>query len=134
MKKSELKNMIKECVKEVIFEEGVLSGIISEVAHGLQSASVLSEAKPTASRRQPSPASTQMSESKRQVLSAIGKSGYEAAKNSFPNPELFEGTVPLASGNGDGPLNGVSSSDPGLDISQLPGFGNWGKVTTKIGK
>ena len=30
MKKSELKNIIKECVKEVIFEEGVLSGLITE--------------------------------------------------------------------------------------------------------
>ena len=35
MKKSELKNIIKECVKEVIFEEGVLSGLITEVIHGL---------------------------------------------------------------------------------------------------
>ena len=32
MKKSELKNIIKECVREVIFEEGMLSGIVSEVA------------------------------------------------------------------------------------------------------
>ena len=43
MKKSELKNIIKECVKEVIFEEGVLSGIITEVAQGLQGVTVVQE-------------------------------------------------------------------------------------------
>ena len=43
MKKSELKNIIKECVKEVIFEEGVLSGLITEVAKGLQTTSVVQE-------------------------------------------------------------------------------------------
>ena len=31
MKKSELKNIIKDCIKEVIFEEGVLSSVIMEV-------------------------------------------------------------------------------------------------------
>ena len=41
MKKSELKNIIKECVKEVIFEEGVLSGIITEVAQGLQGTPII---------------------------------------------------------------------------------------------
>ena len=38
MKKTELKNilkpLIKECIKEVIFEEGTLSTIISEVLRG----------------------------------------------------------------------------------------------------
>ena len=41
MKKSELKNIIKECVKEVIFEEGVLANVVSEVANGLQSAPII---------------------------------------------------------------------------------------------
>ena len=38
MKRSELKEMIKECVKEALFEEGVLSEIIAEVAFGLTKA------------------------------------------------------------------------------------------------
>ena len=38
MKRSELKAMIKECVKEALFEEGVLSEIIAEVAFGLTKA------------------------------------------------------------------------------------------------
>ena len=35
MKKRELKNIIKECVREVMFEDGMLSGIISEVVQGV---------------------------------------------------------------------------------------------------
>ena len=38
MKKSELKMLIKQCVKETLFEEGVLSEIIAEVAFGLTKA------------------------------------------------------------------------------------------------
>ena len=38
MKKSELKNIIKECVKEVLFEEGVLSNLVAEVAFGIAKA------------------------------------------------------------------------------------------------
>ena len=38
MKKSELKNIIKECVKEVLFEEGVLSNLVAEVAFGITKA------------------------------------------------------------------------------------------------
>ena len=55
MKKSELKNIIKECVKEVIFEEGVLSGIISEVATGLRGTTmtVVQETKAKTSLRTP---------------------------------------------------------------------------------
>ena len=38
MKKSELKSIIKECVKEVLFEEGVLSNLVAEVAFGIAKA------------------------------------------------------------------------------------------------
>ena len=41
MKKSELKALIKQCVKEALFEEGVLSEIIAEVAFGLTKAQTI---------------------------------------------------------------------------------------------
>ena len=128
MKKSELKNIIKECVKEVIFEEGVLSGIITEVAQGLQGASLVQENKIPQRQAQHNNMSEQMSETKKQVLSAIGNSGYEEAKKKFSNPQLFEGTTPLPSGNGKGPLSGIPPGDPGVDISNIPGMGSWGHV------
>ena len=49
MKKSELrqvlKPLIKECIKEVIFEEGVLSNLIKEVAVGIGSQQTIVETR-----------------------------------------------------------------------------------------
>jgi hypothetical protein len=135
MKKSELKNMIKECVKEVIFEEGVLSGIITEVAHGLQGSTILQENR--TSHRQstsPHPSAVQREESKKQVLAAIGKNSYEDVRKNFSNPALFEGTQPIPTGDEKSPLAGVGPRDPGLDITTLPGFSNWGDIAKNIGK
>ena len=96
MKKSELKNIIKECVKEVIFEEGVLSGIIAEVAQGLQGMSVLQESSPAAQQHHHKNTPQQMTETKKKVLSAIGHDGYADIKKKFSDPSLFEGTQQLA--------------------------------------
>ena len=49
MKKSELKKLIKplvkECINEVLLEEGLLSNIVSEVAKGMQGQTIVSERK-----------------------------------------------------------------------------------------
>jgi len=132
MKKSELKNIIKECVKEVIFEEGVLSGIITEVVGGLKGLSVLSESKlPLSSVPGPSPAAPP-DESKRKVLDAIAAQSREDAKKKFKNPALFEGTTPIPSEGGKGALAGIAPSDHGVDISNIPGFSNWGNVANAL--
>jgi len=121
MKKSELKNIIKECVKEVIFEEGVLSGIITEVAQGLQGAQPLYEARaPT-----PHVTDSRANEAKQKVIAAIGNTGYEAAKQQFSDPTLFEGTQPVPAGDGKGPFSGVAPDDPGVDLTGIPGMGRW---------
>ena len=132
MKKSELKNIIKECVKEVIFEEGVLSGIITEVAQGLQGSSLVQESNRNTS--QDRGMNSQISAAKKEVLSAIGNNGYEEAKQRFSNPALFEGTRPAPSGDSKGALAGVDPRDPGVDISNIPGFGKWDKVSKGLGK
>lgn len=132
MKKSELKNIIKECVREVIFEEGMLSGIVSEVVQGMGTATLVQEA-----RRQPAPQANQrMAENKKQVLDAIGKNSYEDVKKKFSNPELFEGTRPIVESKGGkgGALSGVAPNDPGVDISSIPGFGSWSNVAAATRK
>ena len=127
MKKSELKNIIKECVKEVIFEDGVLSGIITEVAQGLTSVPLMQESKSkTKSSNQ-----KQMTDTKKRVLSAIGDTGYDDLKKKFKNPGLFEGTSPIPEGNGSGALSGISPGDAGVDISNIPGMGSWAAVASK---
>ena len=129
MKKSELKNIIKECVKEVIFEEGVLASIITEVAQGLTTASLIQEVQGP----RPSATSTrQVAETRKHVQDAVALNSYQEAKKHFSNPDLFEGTKPAApemsARQSAGPLGNKDPSDAGVDISSIPGIGNWSNV------
>ena len=131
MKKSDLKNIIKECVREVIFEEGMLAGIVSEVVQGM-GAPVIQEQQV---RRQPQTTKTsQMAETKKRVLDAMGTNSYDDLKGRFKNPELFEGTQPIQENKGKGALSGIAPNDPGVDITNIPGFGSWSSVATATRK
>lgn len=137
MKKTELKQLlrplIKECIKEVIFEDGTLSGIISEVAKGLQS----SPAQQTRSNVQPKPqqqsfqqseavleARRTLDETKRSLSASTGLKG------------IFEGTDPLPSGgssggqNSTGALRDMDPRDPGVDITGIMKIagGSWKQI------
>jgi hypothetical protein len=131
MKKSELKSIIKECVKEVIFEEGVLSGIITEVAQGLGSVVAGPRRQATITTPVKPEETQQLKETKQKVLSAIGGSAYDSIKEKMGNPSLYEGTNPLPS-DSKGALAGVAPHDPGIDISSLPGSRSWAHVVNKI--
>ena len=122
MKKNELKKMlkplIKECIKEVIFEEGALSTIISEVMKGTSRTQPIVESK---ARQQPKQnferQERKMDEAKqrrKKLLDSIGTDAYNGVN-------LFEGTTaaPGHSQQGQGPLDGVSAVDPGVDISSI---------------
>ena len=124
MKKSELKSIIKECVKEILFDEGVLSNLVAEIAFGLTRAqgkilesaptpskvsenkNIISEEESRAHRRKT------MQETKRKMTKALG--------NSRMN-NVFEGVSPLpnASTPTHSPLAGHDPSDAGVDISNL---------------
>jgi len=132
MKKSDLKKIIKECVREVILEEGMLSGIVSEVVQGL-GAPVIQETRQVVTTQQPSK-SAHLAETKKKVLDAMGSNSYEGLKKNFANPELFEGTKPIQESNSKGALSGVSPHDPGVDISNIPGFGSWSTVASATRK
>tara|TARA_B100000287_G_C20436954_1_gene703957 strand:- start:11 stop:421 length:411 start_codon:yes stop_codon:yes gene_type:complete len=120
MNKNELKKMlkplIKQCIKEVLFEEdGALSHIISEVAVGLSGApkTVVKESN----RRQPEKnkkAADKLKQRKKKLLDAIGKETYGGVN-------IFEGTTPAPSpsSRGQGPLSGTDPNDAGVDISNL---------------
>ena len=81
--------MIKECIKEVIFEEGILSSIISEVVKG--TAQPLVESRPP-TYQQPQvdyeAKQRQEKERRRKMLDSIGRDAYNGV-------DLFEGTQPL---------------------------------------
>tara|TARA_Y100001937_G_scaffold57625_1_gene78984 strand:- start:2521 stop:2946 length:426 start_codon:yes stop_codon:yes gene_type:complete len=129
MKKSELKNMIKECVKEVLFEEGVLSNLVAEVAFGITKAQGTivetntprnETSKPKIDKamvaEQQEEKRKRLLETKRKMLDAIGNSKMS---------NVFEGTEPLREGGtpnatpAQGPMSGRDPNDAGVDISGL---------------
>jgi len=127
MKRSELKSIVKECVKEVLFEEGVLSNIVAEVAYGITKAQGLvveKKASPTidkkAQEEQQALAQEEkrkkLLETKRKMLDAMGSS---KLKNVFEGTEPLRESGPSTSQPGTSPLSGKDPGDAGVDISGL---------------
>ena len=114
--KKVLKPLIKECIKEVLFEEdGALSHVIKEVATGLGNKQQITEIKAVSPR--PEIKNEQLRQRKKKLLDAIGKDAYNGVN-------LFEGTTPTtrhSEGQAQGPLSGVGATDPGVDISKIFG-------------
>jgi hypothetical protein len=147
MKKSELKSLIKECIKEVIFEEGVLTNIVTEVATGMRVSSTAGIVNESPMSQVTSQSNAQMKELARisneaskmldsnrgEVMKAIGKSAYTDLNEKFSDQGFFSGTKPLQESQGKGgALSGLPPGDAGLDITNIPGFQNWGLVSNKI--
>ena len=131
MKRSELKQalrpLIKECIKEVIFEEGVLSNIISEVAHGLSDTVLVASKQHVApgiqqneQRRHEEEAEKQkIQETRQRMLDVIGNDSYNGV-------DLFEDTAPTPQESDQtSALSGIDPRDAGVDINKI--FGGTGK-------
>ena len=130
MKKSELKNIIKECVKEVLFEEGMLSNLVAEVAFGItraQQTIVESSPQPQVNSAKLEEARLHEREEKRKRLLETKRKMLDAMGNS-KLANVFEGTEPLKQGgepgkaSPHGPMSGRDPSDAGVDISGLFGL------------
>ena len=151
MKKTDFKNMIKESIKEVLIEEGLLATVISEVAREFRQNSVTLpppapatnqddtiHAEATRAKEQAQVQRAKLAEMRKNMMESIGKSSYKDIYN-LNGVNLFEGTTPLKSGgtpgNGPspaGPLSDVEPSDPGVDISSLMGnAGVWKELLKK---
>jgi hypothetical protein len=133
MKKSELKKILKplvaECIKESLYEEGLLKNIVSQVVEGYSSgASPIVENKavstPVNNKKieEASKVKAHLEQTKKQMLSAIGGSAYGGVN-------VFEGTTPAPADKGQqtSVMEGVDPSDPGVDISKIFNQ-NWGKL------
>tara|TARA_B100001094_G_C18109671_1_gene760418 strand:- start:478 stop:909 length:432 start_codon:yes stop_codon:yes gene_type:complete len=143
MNKKELKQLIKpivkECINEVLLQEGVLSSIISEVMVGTQAAVLQEQPK----RNPPAPQKPkqnineqiaarrqQANQSKQKLLDAIGGSSYNGV-NLFEGTEaLNKGGNPSGESNPQGALAGYAAEDSGVDISGLMNLagGSWKKI------
>jgi hypothetical protein len=119
VKKTDLKKLIKplvkECIHEVLLEEGLLSNVVAEVTKGLNSAPVITEQVKKPVRTEP-PKKRDFSENRKKLMDAIGGDAYNGV-------DLFEGTTP-APAQQEQRAGSVDMGDPedaGVDISSILG-------------
>ena len=100
MKKSDLKELIKplvkECIHEVLLEEGLLSSVVAEVAKGMQGNLVVeTQQKPSKKlfnedhhmKRKADESRTKLREHRQKLMESIGSDAYNGVN-------LFENTAP----------------------------------------
>ena len=130
--KQVLKPLIKECIREVIFEEGALSSVVSEVVKGMGQPIVETKQK-FPSKQKPQyetdeQAKARLQERRKKMMEAVGGDAYNGVN-------LFEGTTPApAQGEAThGALSGVDPNDAGVDISSIMGKSAaiWSKMAGK---
>ena len=124
-----LKPLIKECVKEMILEEGLLTNIVSEVAAGMQGNLVTETIQPQPKRpkqehivdenhnmkRKASDARKKLKEHRQRLMDSIGKDAYGGV-------DLFEGTEPTRQQAA--PAGAVDLGDPndsGVNLDSILG-------------
>tara|TARA_R110000823_G_scaffold256762_1_gene378605 strand:- start:583 stop:999 length:417 start_codon:yes stop_codon:yes gene_type:complete len=132
--KQMLKPLIKECIKEVIFEDGTLSSIVSEVARGMGQQTIVETKQIFPIKQKPQyetdeQAKIRLDEKKNKMMEAVGAEAYNGIN-------LFEGTTPTSAqtdNNGQGPLSDVDPADAGIDISKVMGKSSaiWSKMVGK---
>lgn len=131
MKKSDLKNVIKplvkECINEILIEEGLLSNVVSEVVKGMGTQPIVEQRAPTQPQVAPERNNTKAAEQRQKLMAAINKDAYNGI-------DLFEGTQPMSNYEAQNPAPGAADlgnpNDSGVDISSLMGVSSkiWEKM------
>ena len=149
MNKSQLKKLIKpvvkECIQEVLIEEGLLAEVVSQVSAGLTKQPIVETRETKTSmglgkrtnipndklfnedlrmKRKSQEANKKLQEHRRKLLDSIGTDAYNGV-------DLFEGTEPMKQSGTPGVAHkpnvlGDDPNDAGVDISSL--MGNSSKV------
>ena len=131
MKKNDLKKLIKplvkECIHEVLIEEGLLSNVVAEVAKGMQGNLVVENRQKQAGnlineaplKNQTSQeAAKKLKNHRDKLMNAINADAYNGI-------DLFEGTTPMSNYEASQPKAGTvdlgNPRDAGVDISSLMG-------------
>ena len=149
MNKTQLKKLIKpvvkECIQEVLIEEGLLAEVVSQVSAGLTKQPIVETREPNTymglgkrtnipndklfnedlqMKRKSQEANKKLQEHRRKLLDSIGTDAYNGV-------DLFEGTEPMKQSGTPGVAHkpnvlGDDPNDAGVDISSL--MGNSSKV------
>jgi|TARA_R110000851_G_scaffold236991_2_gene389695 hypothetical protein len=140
MKKSELKKLIKpiveECVRDVLFKQGVLSSVVSEVMIGMSSKQPLVEESLNEQKMVQTPVVNQRQAPSKKHEAAKNKLLDEIGRDAFRGIDIFEGTTPAPSPRGGGASGGalkdMDPNDPGVNIDGLMNImGNTWKTLSK---
>ena len=133
MKKNELKKLlkplVKECIQEVLIEDGLLTEVVSQVASGMSRPQTAQTAqkKPDDNlfnedlqmKRKTQEVNKKLQEHRKRLLDSIGSDAYNGV-------DLFEGTEPIRESRSVGGTSipstlGDDPTDAGVDISSLLG-------------
>ena len=131
MKKSDLKALIKplvkECIHEVLLEEGLLSNVVAEVAKGMQGNVIVERRQKRDEnlvnedlqmKRKSQEARAKMKEHRANLVNSINSDAYNGVN-------LFEGTEPMSAYEAAESQAGAADlghpNDAGVDISSLMG-------------
>jgi len=131
MKKADLKQLmrplVKECIHEILIEEGLLSNIVAEVAKGMQGNLVVETPQKRPEklfnedlqmRRKSKEVNTQLKAHRKKLMDSIGTDAYNGV-------DLFEGTKPMRQRESSAaPPGSTDLGDPGnagVDISAFVG-------------
>ena len=119
-----IKPLVKECIHEVLLEEGLLANVVSEVARGMQSNVVLENTaapqKPQVTenvKAQALETRQKLNNHRQSLMDSIGSEAYNGVN-------LFEGTAPMKAQTAAPKAGSVDigePSDSGVDISSLMG-------------
>lgn len=102
--KKVMKPIVKQCLREMLLEEGLLSNLIGEVLRGQQRTSINESMRREPPEEKPKSKTTTQDERKK-LIDKIGKGAYE---------NIFEGVSPMTT-TGDPEAEG----DSGIDLSML---------------
>jgi hypothetical protein len=131
MNKTELKKLIKpvvkECIQEVLIEEGLLTEVVAQVASGMTRKPIVENKKSKDNlfnedlqmKRKTQEVNQKLQEHRKKLLDSIGQDAYNGV-------DLFEGTEPMKQGAAPGTTHkpnvlGDDPSDAGVDISSIMG-------------
>ena len=118
-----LKPLIKQTVKEVLLQEGILSKVVAEVAKGLQQPLVerqITPVKAAANRQVDRQEKKEYEKQRQERIKRLNESTGIGA-------EVFNNVKNIPEADSQSPLSGIRSDDAGVDISgiQKLASGKW---------
>ena len=105
-----LKPLIKQTVKEVLLEDGILSSVVSEVARGLSGNLIVNENKKVHTQKE-----EDYEEQRQQRIKKLNE--------SIKFGDVFKGTQEIQE-QSNSPLSGIGPQDRGVDITAIEKIAN----------